>query len=138
MTYKAEAPLAEPEVRPCPFCDLVRAESTAAASQLVFAIEDLYPVTEGHVLIIPRSHVPDLFSMTADERREAFDFAASIKLKIEGADLTVAGFNVGANCGVAAGQTVMHAHIHLIPRRPGDTPNPRSGVRGVVPGRMNY
>lgn len=138
MSYEGETLRAEPEGAPCPFCDPARAESAITTSELVFAVEDLYPVTQGHVLIIPRRHVPDPFSMTADERREAFDLAAALKLRIENEDPTVAGFNIGANCGAAAGQTIMHAHIHLIPRRRGDTTNPRGGVRGVVPSRMSY
>jgi len=104
----------------------------------VFAVEDLYPVTKGHLLIIPRRHTPDFFSMTEEEREGAFDLLEHLRLHIRAADHEVAGFNIGMNCGAVAGQTVMHAHIHLIPRRHGDTLDPSGGVRGVIPGKRKY
>jgi len=76
--------------------------------------------------------------MTANERRDSEDLARIFRNKISSKDEAVMGFNIGANCGESAGQTIWHAHIHLIPRRDGDTPNPRGGVRGVIPGRMGY
>lgn len=109
-----------------------------AVSENVFAVYDLFPVTEGHLLIIPLRHTPDFFSMTEEERKCAFDLIDHLRLRIQSADPEVAGFNVGMNCGEVAGQTVMHAHIHLIPRRHGDTPDPCGGVRGVIPGKMKY
>ncbi len=75
--------------------------------------------------------------MTGQERQDAEDLLRVLKNRLADADRAIQGFNVGMNCGEIAGQTVMHAHIHLIPRRQGDTPMPRGGVRGVVPGRMN-
>ena len=76
--------------------------------------------------------------MTEEERREANDLIRVLSAQIREDDPTVEGFNVGANCGAAAGQTVGHAHIHLIPRRKGDTPEPEGGVRGAIPERMAY
>ncbi|MDO3380535.1 HIT family protein [Geoalkalibacter halelectricus] len=90
------------------------------------------------MLIIPVRHTDDYFSMTREERIHADELLRILKEKILQEDRGVTGFNVGINCGESAGQTVMHAHVHLIPRRDGDTPCPRGGVRGVVPHKMNY
>ena len=76
--------------------------------------------------------------MTEQERNDADNLLRILQKKISANDPTVTGFNVGVNCGVSAGQSVMHAHIHLIPRRDGDTPRPRGGVRGVIPRKMDY
>jgi diadenosine tetraphosphate (Ap4A) HIT family hydrolase len=122
----------------CPFCDEKRLADAPAVREKVFAVDDLFPVTKGHLLIIPRRHTPDFFSMTEEEKAGAFDLIDDLRLRIQSADPEVTGFNVGANCGEAAGQTVMHAHIHLIPRRHGDTQDPRGGVRGVIPEKRNY
>lgn len=98
---------------------------------------DINPVTAGHLLVISRRHVADFFETTAAER--AALLALLLKAK---AWLTRAyapdGFNVGVNVGVAAGQTIPHVHIHLIPRYFGDTPNPRGGVRGVISDKQAY
>ena len=96
------------------------------------------PVTEGHLLVIPYRHTSDWFTMTADERADSESLLAALRNQVIRDDPTVTGFNIGMNCGEVAGQTVMHAHIHLISRRVGDTPDPRGGVRGVIPSRMNY
>ncbi|WP_241667342.1 HIT domain-containing protein [Pseudodesulfovibrio senegalensis] len=104
----------------------------------VFAILDKYPVSEGHHLIIPKRHVADWFTMTTQERREGEELIRVLKKRIEIADKTITGFNVGMNTGESAGQTIFHAHIHLIPRRDGDTPHPRGGVRGAIPEKMDY
>jgi len=76
--------------------------------------------------------------MTESEREDASDLLRVLKKKLEEKDETITGFNIGMNSGESAGQTVMHAHIHLIPRRRGDTPNPRGGLRGVIPEKMSY
>jgi diadenosine tetraphosphate (Ap4A) HIT family hydrolase len=76
--------------------------------------------------------------MTQEERRDAENLLINLRQQILESDATVIGFNIGMNCGLAAGQTIEHAHIHLIPRRSGDTPNPQGGVRGVLPARMAY
>lgn len=78
---------------------------------------------------------PDYFAMTAQERNDADDLLRYLRGKLIESDPKIAGFNVGANAGEAAGQTVMHAHVHLIPRRQGDAPDPRGGVRAVIAGR---
>ena len=126
------------EPAPCRFCPENLKHLIVAELDSVWAVPDKHPVTEGHHLIIPKRHVPDWFSMTEKERRDGDALILILCSRIRAADSTVTGFNIGMNCGEAAGQTVFHAHIHLIPRRNGDTPSPRGGVRGVIPGRMGY
>lgn len=104
----------------------------------VFAIEDDYPVSDGHILIIPKRHTVDYFTLTETEKRDADRLIQILRKRISDNDTTVTGFNVGINSGESAGQTIFHCHIHLIPRRDGDTPNPRGGVRGVIPDKMGY
>ena len=119
----------------CPFCQSLE---VVAEHNSVFAIKDNYPVTEGHHLIISFRHTENYFSMNDQEREDTTALLKVLKLKLEEGDLTITGFNIGMNSGETAGQTVMHSHIHLIPRRKGDTPNPRGGVRGVIPNKMGY
>jgi len=121
----------------CVFCD-IDTSRVVAANPLAVLIEDGFPVTEGHLLVIPRRHVADYFELRLPERN------AVQRLLNEGRDIlrarhpNVGGFNLGVNVGADAGQTILHAHVHLIPRRPGDVENPRGGVRGVIPGRAHY
>ncbi|MDY6793758.1 MAG: HIT family protein [Actinomycetota bacterium] len=122
----------------CPFCSPETRSRAVAEKGTVFAMEDSSPVTEGHHLVIPFRHTPEFFTMTGRERRDALELVALLRDRIAASDPSVKAFNLGVNCGEEAGQTVMHAHIHLIPRRKGDTPDPRGGVRGVIPGRMSY
>jgi diadenosine tetraphosphate (Ap4A) HIT family hydrolase len=123
----------------CSFCAAITgARGGTTVHDLVAVIPDAYPVTEGHHLIVPVRHVSDFFEMTDQEVREAYVALHDLRERLTAADPEIAGFNVGTNSGVAAGQTVFHAHIHLIPRRIGDTPDPRGGVRGVVPAKMSY
>jgi len=125
-------------VEGCLFCADEATHSAVAGNESVYAIEDQYPVTPGHHLIIPRRHTEDYFSMSTNERQQADELLRMLKNKIMQDDANVSGFNVGMNCGVTAGQTVMHAHIHLIPRRDGDVHQPQGGVRGCVPTKMSY
>jgi diadenosine tetraphosphate (Ap4A) HIT family hydrolase len=122
----------------CPFCPKKNNLKIIDESGSIFAIEDNYPVAKGHVLIIPHRHTPDYFSMTSEEVRDAEQLLRRLRERLLHQDATIAGFNVGMNCGISAGQTILHAHIHLIPRRDGDTPKPRGGVRGVIPDKMFY
>ena len=122
----------------CPFCCENIKSKIIEKFNSVCAIQDKCPVTTGHILIIPERHSEDFFSLTADERRDAENLLLIMKKRILETDSSVTGFNMGANCGQSAGQTVFHAHIHLIPRRDGDTSNPRGGVRGVIPDKMAY
>jgi ATP adenylyltransferase len=119
----------------CRFCQL---SSEAPDECLVYVIDDSYPVTEGHKLLIPRRHVADPFLLEGEEASAMLWMLREVREKLLIEDPSIDGFNVGFNVGAAAGQTIMHAHLHLIPRRVGDTPQPRGGVRGVIPGRMSY
>jgi len=121
----------------CPFCATVDREWLLKNS-LAFGIEDKYPVTERHVLVIPKRHTAEYFDLGTAEVRACQGLIAEGRTLILQQDATVHGFNVGVNSGAVAGQTVMHCHIHLIPRREGDTADPRGGVRGVIPGKADY
>ncbi len=122
----------------CAFCAETFFSKAVEAHGAVFAVKDGHPVTPGHHLVLPRRHASDYFAMTTQERQDADDLLCLLRNRLAETDRTIQGFNVGVNCGEVAGQTVLHAHIHLIPRRKGDTPRPRGGVRGVVPERMGY
>jgi diadenosine tetraphosphate (Ap4A) HIT family hydrolase len=118
----------------CPFC---QPEAVLLQNELAFALFDRSPVTPGHMLLIPRRHVADWFETTADERVHLMtlaDEARAVLIQERRPD----GFNLGVNVGMAAGQTVFHVHLHLIPRYVGDVANPRGGVRGVIPAMQNY
>jgi ATP adenylyltransferase len=122
----------------CPFCEECVELRIIAREGTVIAIRDKFPVTYLHTLVLPRRHVSDFFDLTPEEKADADRLLLSLKDGIIKEDPSVTGFNVGVNCGATAGQTIMHAHIHLIPRRHGDILNPRGGVRGVIPAKMDY
>lgn len=121
----------------CPFCE-IPAPRIAGENLSAFLIYDGYPVTKLHSLIIPKRHVADIWDLTASETADCLELLQQQKDKIQTQDKSVQGFNVGVNVGAAAGQTVFHAHIHLIPRRVGDVSEPRGGVRGVIPSKRTY
>ena len=104
---------------PCMFCSEEVKSRILMEQGTVYVIEDLYPVTHGHLLIIPYRHTLDYFTMTDAERLDAQQVLLALREQITRYDSTVKGFNIGINCGVAAGQSVLHAHIHFIPRREG-------------------
>lgn len=104
---------------------------------LAIAIRDKYPVTLGHTLIIPKRMVQTVFELSENEFRSCWRLLVRQRLELQ-RTYRPDGFNIGINDGVMAGQTVMHAHIHLIPRYAGDHPNPRGGVRSVLPGKADY
>jgi diadenosine tetraphosphate (Ap4A) HIT family hydrolase/5-methylcytosine-specific restriction endonuclease McrA len=131
----AEAPDNDEE---CPFCPNKVQHRIIEENNSVWAMKDGYAVSEGHHLIFPKRHTLDWFSMSEAERRDADALIRIIKNRLTEKDKTITGFNIGMNCGESAGQSIFHAHIHLIPRRDGDTPNPRGGVRGVISGKMGY
>jgi len=122
----------------CPFCAEDMGERTVETNGSVFAVRDAYPVTEWHCLVVPFRHATDYFTLTDREREESGELARYLRNYIQRQDDTVTGFNLGWNCGETAGQTVMHAHLHVMPRRAGDVPNPRGGIRGALPHRMSY
>ena len=122
----------------CPFCHDNIKSKTVAELNSVMECEDTSPVTPGHLLIIPKRHCIDFFHMTPEEQLDANNLLTILSRKILKEDPSITGFNIGINNGESAGQTIFHCHIHLIPRRDGDTPEPRGGVRGVIPDKMNY
>ena len=121
----------------CVFCAM-GAEHIIASNRLAYAVRDTSPVTPLHTLILPKRHVADYFELTAEERRAIEELQQETSRDILERDPAVAGFNLGVNIGAAAGQTIFHCHVHLIPRRPGDVANPRGGVRAVIPGKADY
>jgi diadenosine tetraphosphate (Ap4A) HIT family hydrolase len=120
----------------CPFCALPPTR-VADANALAVAVEDAFPVASGHTLVVPRRHVASVFDLTTDEVAAVMELLVRAKARLDGLYLPD-GYNVGVNVGRDAGQTVMHAHVHLIPRRGGDVSNPRGGVRNVIPGKGDY
>ena len=97
-----------------------------------------YPVSSHHSLIIPKRHVKEYFELNEEEVIGCNQLIQKVKIKVENNDKTIKGFNIGINSGKEAGQSIMHCHIHLIPRREGDVENPQGGVRGVIPSKQHY
>ncbi len=102
-----------------------------------YAAFDQYPVSPGHTLIIPYTHIPDWFSAPPAIQHDILHALASLKAQLD-ASHHPDGYNIGLNCGAAAGQTIFHLHVHLIPRYHNDTTDPRGGVRGVIPAKQKY
>jgi len=105
---------------------------------LAFAIYDKYPVTEFHSLIIPKRHCDTYFDLTQAEINSINSLLQELKNLLDSKDSAIEGYNIGINNGKSAGQTIMHCHIHLIPRRSGDVINPVGGIRNVIAGKGNY
>jgi diadenosine tetraphosphate (Ap4A) HIT family hydrolase len=118
----------------CPFCNRGGA---VLDNKLVYAAYDLNPVTPGHMLIIPIRHVATYFDASIAEKEAMWTLVERAKCLLD-EQRQPAGYNIGINVGEVAGQTIAHAHLHLIPRYRGDTPNPRGGVRGVIPDKQSY
>lgn len=108
-----------------------------ADNDLAFAIPDGFPVSPGHTLIVPKRLVATWFDATREEQIAMLELVDRVKADLD-ARLAPDGYNLGLNVGAAAGQTVMHLHLHVIPRHFGDVPDPRGGVRHVIPGKGNY
>ena len=122
---------------PCLFCD-IKKSGCAYENELAYASYDSYPVTEHHCLIIPKRHIKDYFDLSNDELVACNELIQIIKKEITKKDSTVKGFNLGTNIGKVSGQSILHCHIHLIPRREGDVDNPQGGVRSVIPNKQHY
>ena len=122
---------------PCLFCNVPLSEYIFE-NNLAFSTFDSYPVSKYHALIIPKRHVENYFDMSEDEVLSCNQLIKKMKNKIQELDSTVDGFNIGTNSGKLAGQSIMHCHIHLIPRRKNDVDNPQGGVRGVIPSKQHY
>ena len=122
---------------PCIFCK-IRKKELQFENQLAYSSKDSYPVSEFHSLIVPKWHVETYFDLTEEEIKACNDLILKTKEKILKLDPSVKGFNIGTNAGKFAGQSIMHCHIHLIPRREGDVENPQGGVRSVIPKKQHY
>ena len=122
---------------PCLFCD-IKKSGCVHENELAYASYDSYPVTEHHCLIIPKRHIKDYFDLSNDELVACNELIQIIKKEIKKKDPTVKGFNLGTNIGKVSGQSILHCHLHLIPRREGDVDNPQGGVRSVIPNKQHY
>ena len=122
---------------PCLFCN-AKESGIAAENEFAYASYDSYPVSNFHCLIIPKRHVKDYFEMSDEELLACNDLITKIKNEILAKDKSVKAFNIGTNAGKISGQSIMHCHIHLIPRREGDVDNPQGGVRSVIPKKQHY
>ncbi|UZW13465.1 HIT family protein [Clostridium pasteurianum] len=120
----------------CIFCEYSKNEYIAE-NELVFAIYDKFPVNKGHVLIIPKRHFESFFKATVEEVKAIYSLMNEVKTIID-KQLKPSGYNVGVNVGYDAGQTVMHLHVHLIPRYEGDVENPKGGIRNIKEALVRY
>jgi diadenosine tetraphosphate (Ap4A) HIT family hydrolase len=123
-------------VNDCAFCTLPP-ERIVRSGSLAMVIRDGYPISPGHSLVIPQRHVSSFFDLTPKEQSEMLDLLGQVKSDLD-KEFGPDGYNIGINDGAAAGQTVPHLHIHLIPRYQGDRADPRGGVRWVIPDKADY
>lgn len=124
-------------VSDCPFCCPEEGQ-LVSETELCKVILDKYPVTDGHHLVTPQRHASDWFELAPGEQNAIMGVVRNLKTLLSSKDPSIAGFNIGINAGQSAGQTVSHAHVHLIPRRIGDVADPVGGVRGVIPSKQKY
>ena len=117
----------------CPLCDIA-SDRVVAQNSLAVAVWDGHPVSEGHTLVVPREHTANLFDLPSQTQAALWQLVGEVRSELQ-FELAPAGFNIGLNDGVAAGQTVMHAHVHVIPRYKEDVMDPRGGIRCVIPGK---
>ncbi|CAM8331884.1 HNH nuclease [Candidatus Methylopumilus universalis] len=124
----------------CLFCNIQTNETKRIVEEntLAYVVLDAFAITANHSLIIPKRHVKDYFELTQAEINAVNQLIQSQKLQIDKKDKSVSGYNIGVNCGEAAGQTIFHCHIHLIPRRKDDVESPRGGIRNIIPGKGSY
>ena len=120
----------------CPFCDLP-AERTWIEEELALATPDMYPAADGHTLILPRRHVESVFELDTEEREALWSLVGAVRNELARRHRPD-GFTIGINDGLAAGQTISHAHVHVIPRHLGDVPDPTGGLRGILPHKARY
>ena len=122
---------------PCLFCNIEKS-GCAHENELAYASYDSYPVTEHHCLIIPKRHIENYFDLSNKELIACNDLIQIVKDEITKKDPSIKGFNLGTNIGKVSGQSILHCHLHLIPRREGDVDNPQGGVRSVIPNKQHY
>lgn len=120
----------------CPFCEL-DADRVWLQNQFGIVLWDAFPITEGHALVVPRRHVASIYELSTEEQAALWTLVANARQRLN-ADLHPDGFNIGLNDGEAAGQTILHAHIHIIPRYSGDVADPRGGVRWIISEKARY
>ena len=122
----------------CIFCNKTNCKIISTTKHFFIIRDNSYPVTKHHTLIITNRHVADFFELTKEEMIELDEILKNQKQELKKLDKEISGFNVGVNIGKDAGQSIMHCHLHLIPRRKGDVKDPRGGVRGVIPKKQKY
>ena len=122
---------------PCLFCES-KTSGIALENKFAYASYDTYPVSKYHCLIIPKRHVIDYFELTNEELIACNNLIKEIKDEVLNKDKTIKAFNIGTNVGKISGQTIMHCHIHVIPRREDHVENPQGGVRSVIPKKQHY
>ena len=122
---------------PCLFCNIKKSRYIHE-NELAYASYDSYPVSAYHCLIIPKRHIKNYFDLSNDELVACNELIKIVKKEITNKDPLVKGFNLGTNIGEVSGQSILHCHIHLIPRRKGDVNNPQGGVRSVIPQKQHY
>ena len=122
----------------CFFCSRAKKEIVYSSGLLFVLRDNKFPVTKHHTLIVPHRHISDFFDLNNNELNDLAEVLKKQRKLLVNFDKEITGFNVGVNVGVDAGQSIMHCHIHLIPRRKGDMDNPRGGVRGVIPSKQKY
>ena len=125
-----------PQTTTCPFCPPLERE-TLESHPLAISIADSFPLSQGHSLIVPRRHVPSFFDLAGEERLAILELLDRVKRLLD-RRYAPDGYNIGVNDGPAAGQTVMHLHVHVIPRYQGDMDDPRGGVRWIFPDKAAY
>lgn len=123
---------------PCIFCDMIGSDKVVLENELAFSIPDKFPVNPGHHLILPRRHMENYFSLNQKEILAMHEILFGLQKHLRKADPAIKAFNIGINNGIYAGQTILHVHMHLIPRYEGDVPLPKGGVRGVIPEKQMY
>lgn len=124
-------------MKDCFFCQAFENNDYFLENELAFARFDGFPVSRGHLEVIPKRHIKDWWEATDEERMAIFKLIDEAK-KIVDEKYHPDAYNIGMNLGEKAGQSIMHLHVHLIPRYDGDVQNPRGGVRGVIPEKQNY
>ena len=122
----------------CFFCNRAKKDSIYSSNFLYVVRDNKFPVTKHHTLIVTHRHVADFFDLNNEELSDLGNILKKQRQLLLNLDKDITGFNVGVNSGIDAGQSIMHCHIHLIPRRKGDMNNPRGGVRGVIPSKQKY
>ena len=122
---------------PCIFCN-EKKNYIVDENDYAYASYDPYPVSNNHCLIIPKRHIKDYFDLSNNELVACNDLLKIVKKEIINKDPLVKGFNLGTNIGIVSGQSILHCHFHLIPRREGDVDNPQGGVRSVIPNKQHY